>query len=70
MSKLNIPIWLKEDGNRVSCIEKIKVMNQNLQELEQMLQDVYDDAILMEINKKQIRNFLYHMIDMIQDNYN
>jgi hypothetical protein len=70
MSKLIIPVWFKDDGSKVSCVEKIKVMNQNLQELEQILQDVYDDAILMGVNKKQIRDFLYHMVDSLKDNYN
>ena len=70
MSKLNIPIWLKENGDKVSCVEKIKVMNENLQELEQILQDTYDDAILMGVSKKQIRDFLYYMINKIKDNYN
>jgi hypothetical protein len=69
MSKLTIPVWINDMGAKVSCVEKIKVMNQNIYELEQILQDTYDDAILMGVSRLQIRQFFHHMIDKLKDNY-
>jgi hypothetical protein len=69
MNNLDTPVWLNEMGEKVSCTEKIKVMNQNLAELSQTLQDAYDDAVLMGVDKNQIRKFFHHMVDVLQDNY-
>src|SRR5438309_1711052 len=41
------PVWRQPDGSPVSCLEKIKVLNENLAEIEQMAQDALEDAILM-----------------------
>jgi len=30
------PVWHQPDGNPVSCVEKIKVLNENLTELRQI----------------------------------
>lgn len=49
------PIWCKSDGSPVSCLEKIKVLNQNLEELRQVAQDALDDAILMGCSEVQIK---------------
>ena len=34
-------------GAAVSCEEKIKVLNQNLEEIRQFCQDAFEDALLM-----------------------
>lgn len=49
------PVWRKPDGTPVSCTEKIKVLNQNLDELRQVAQDALDDAILMGCSEVQIK---------------
>ena len=40
--------WLKADGSTVSCTEKVKVLEENWEEVKALLQDVLDDAVLME----------------------
>ena len=33
------PVWRQPDGKPVSCLEKIKVLNQNIQEIETLCAD-------------------------------
>lgn len=63
------PRWHKPDGSPVSCIEKIKVLNQNLTELQQMAQDLIEDAILMGCDETQIRSVLDQMMAGLQNPY-
>ena len=63
------PIWQKPDGSPVSCLEKIKVLNQNYDELRQMAQDALEDAVLMECSESQIRDALHRLIDELYNPY-
>ncbi|MBY0379556.1 MAG: hypothetical protein K2P99_04035 [Burkholderiales bacterium] len=67
--KKAMPIWLSETGEKVSCIEKIKVMQQNLQELQQMAQDAYEDGILMGIAPKQLKQFILELMNNLHNPY-
>jgi len=64
-----IQIWKKPDGAPISCFEKIKVLNQNYEELRRMAQDALDDAILMECSEEQIRQALHQMVDELRNSY-
>lgn len=66
-----IPVkaWKKADGEPISCLEKIKVLNQNYAELRQIAQDALDDALLMECSEEQIRQVLHQMIDELRNTY-
>ena len=44
-------IWKRPDGSIVACTEKIKVLRENLEELRQMAQDAFEDALLMECRR-------------------
>ena len=48
-------IWKRPDGSVVACTEKLKVLRENLDELRQMAQDAFEDALLMECTESQIR---------------
>jgi hypothetical protein len=63
------PLWRQPDGNPVSCVEKIKVLNENLGELQQMAQDLVEDAILMGCDETQIRAVLDQMIAGLKNPY-
>jgi hypothetical protein len=63
------PVWHQPDGNPVSCVEKIKVLNENLTELRQMAQDLVEDAILMGCDEAQIRAVLEQLIASLQNPY-
>ncbi len=63
------PKWLKDDGSVVSCTEKVKVMQENLDEIRQMTQDAFEDGILMEVTESQMREALHRMIDELVNPY-
>jgi hypothetical protein len=57
------PVWRSPDGSPVSCLEKIKVLNENYAELRQMCQDALEDAVLMGCDEAQMRKALHQLID-------
>jgi hypothetical protein len=63
------PTWLKPDGTPVSCVEKIKVLNENIVELRQTAQDALEDAVLMGCSETQIRAALHELIDELINPY-
>lgn len=63
------PTWCRPDGSPVSCLEKIKVLNQNYAELRQVAQDALEDAILMECSEDQVRLALHQLIDELVNPY-
>ncbi|MCG8596191.1 MAG: hypothetical protein MI785_17765 [Kiloniellales bacterium] len=65
----DFPTWLQPDGVPVSCIEKIKVLNENLEELREMAQDALEDGILMGCDEAQIRNVLHLLVDSLKNPY-
>lgn len=67
--KTRVPVWHRSNGEIISCTEKIKVMQQNLDELQQMLQDAYEDGLLMDIDGTQIKDYLIHMINGLDNPY-
>ena len=62
-------IWLRDDGSIVACTEKIKVMQENLNELKQIAQDALEDGLLMEVSEVQMRNALHHLVDNLVNPY-
>lgn len=69
MSNHKMPKWQDDEGNLVSCTEKIKVMQQNLDELQQLAQDAFEDAILMGCSEKQVRAFLTELMQTLENPY-
>jgi hypothetical protein len=57
------PTWLGPDGQPVSCVEKIKVLNENIDEIQQLCQDALEDAVLMGCDETQVRAELHRLID-------
>ncbi|MCP4327404.1 MAG: hypothetical protein GY791_03065 [Alphaproteobacteria bacterium] len=64
-----LPIWLTKDGEPVSCLEKIKVLNENLEEIFQSCQDAFEDAILMGCDEDQFREVLRGMVEALENPY-
>ena len=67
--QLRIPTWHRSNGEIVSCTEKIKVMRENIEELQQVIQDAYEDALLMDVDSEQIQQFLIKMIQNLESPY-
>ena len=59
------PVWRQSDGKPVSCLEKIKVLNQNIQEIETLCADALEDGVLMGCDAGQIKQALHELIDKL-----
>jgi len=55
-------VWPGDDGNPLSCRDKLKVLADNHAELAQMLRDTFEDAILMGVDETAMREVLAGMI--------
>jgi len=63
------PVWRKDDGAPVSCLEKIKVLNENYAELRQTAQDAFEDALLIGCSEAQVREVLRELVDGLVNPY-
>ena len=63
------PTWRQDDGAPVSCLEKIKVLNENYAELLQMAQDAFEDALLIGCSEAQVRSVLHELVDGLTNPY-
>jgi hypothetical protein len=59
-------VWPGEDGNPLSCRDKLKVLAENHTELAQMLRDMFEDAILMGVDETAMRGILTDMIQGLE----
>lgn len=66
---LEPPVWRQPDGSPVSCVDKIKVLNENLAELQQLAQDAFEDAVLMGCDEAQVREVLQRLVDTVHNPY-
>ena len=57
-SKLYPNFWKASDNSKISCKEKILILNNNVIELQSLINQIYDEAVLMGVDKKQIREVI------------
>jgi len=62
-------IWRGPQGDIIACIEKNKVLRENLEEIRQVCQDALEDAVLMGCDEKQVRAVLTELVNSLQTNY-
>ena len=63
------PIWLQPDGAPVSCAEKLKVLQEDLGEIQEICQEALEDGILMGCDEAQLRSFLHQLVDALDNPY-
>ena len=63
------PVWRQPDGSPVSCVEKLKVLNENYEELRQIAQDALEDALIMGCSEQQVREALHQLVDELLNPY-
>ncbi len=51
-------VWRGPKGDVIACVEKNKVMQENLEEIRQVCQDALEDAVLMGCDERQFREVL------------
>lgn len=69
MSKFEAIAWKDAKGEALTCREKLKVLAENLTELDQMAHDVLEEAILLKVAEPQIRSVLSKLIDELENPY-
>jgi len=62
-------VWRGPDGEPVSCVEKIKVLNDNLGEIHELCQDSLEDAVLMGCDEDQFRLVIDKMAKSLVNPY-
>lgn len=67
--KKSLPTWVRNDKSIVACTEKIKVMQENFEEIEQLMQDALEDGLLMEVSEAQMREALRELVDNLVNPY-
>jgi hypothetical protein len=65
----SFPTWRQPDGKLVSCVEKIKVLNENLAEIRQLAQDALEDGVLMGCSEEQLRQVLRELVESLENPY-
>ena len=60
-NKLYPNFWKTSDNSRISCKEKIVILNNNVIELQNLINQIYDEAILMGVDKKQIKKVINNL---------
>ena len=51
-------IWYSKNKEKLSCKEKILLLNNNILEFYELANEIYDEAILMGVRKEQIKEVL------------
>jgi hypothetical protein len=62
-------VWLDDQGEKIACVEKVKVMQENLLEIQGLMQDAFEDALLMGCQETQFKNVLTQMILAMNNPY-
>ena len=58
--------WPQADGSPVSCHEKLKTLAENHAELAQVMQDAFEDAVLMGVDEQAMRDILVAMAQAVR----
>lgn len=58
-----VPVrWPMADGSPVSCREKLRTLEENHAEAKQVLQDAFEDAVLMGVDEAAMRRIITDMV--------
>ena len=68
-SKITLPVWVTPQGEKLSCVEKIKVLNENLEEIQALAQEAFEDAVLMGADENQFKQVINLISESIVNPY-
>lgn len=69
VTEQGLPVWLDPKGKPVSCLEKIKVLNENLEEIRELAQEAFEDALLMGCGEAQLRQVMRELVASLENPY-
>ncbi|BCK88473.1 hypothetical protein MIZ01_2277 [Sideroxyarcus emersonii] len=62
-------VWRSPAGKVIACVEKNKVLQENLAEIRQVCQDALEDAVLMGCDEQQFRQVLAGLVAQLKNPY-
>jgi hypothetical protein len=71
MSSRPLPetVWRSPSGEIVACVEKLKVLRENLEEIQQLCQDALEDAVLIGCDERQFKEVLGNLVRLLENPY-
>ena len=57
-----VAIWPQPDGEPVSCRDKIEILDENYDELQHVMQDAFEDAVLMGVDEAAMRSLIEKLV--------
>lgn len=71
MSKADtaVPFWADEHGQPLTCTEKLRTLREDEAELRALLQETYDDAVLMGVDPIVMRARLSALIEQLESSF-
>ncbi len=69
LTEQGLPVWLDPESKPVSCLEKIKVLNENLEEIRELAQEAFEDAVLMGCDEAQFRQVMQELVASLENPY-
>jgi len=58
--------WPQEDGEPVSCRDKLEILNENYEELRHVMQDAFEDAVLMGVDEAYMRQAIGELVGQLR----
>ena len=59
-------IWRAKDNKIISCDETNKVLNENYNEIKTIIQNAFDDAVLINCDEKDFKNKIIDLVNNIE----
>ena len=59
-------MWPQRDGTPVSCRDKLLVLQENHAEVQGILQDAFEDAVLMGVDEAAMRQILIDVVNTLR----
>ena len=56
-------IWRAKDNKIISCDETNKVLNENYNEIKTIIQNAFDDAVLIDCDEKDFKNKIIDLVN-------
>ncbi len=59
---MSVRNWPGADGQPISCREKLHMLQENHEEAAQVLQDAFEDAVLMGVDEQAMRAIMAELV--------
>ena len=59
-------IWRAKDNKIISCDQTNKVLNENYNEIKTIIQNAFDDAVLIDCDEKDFKNKIIDLVNNIE----